>query len=78
MSAIKERLLGAVTVMDDSDAEKVWNFVVENLSPRAWEDIEEVTPDEWDLKMLDNIDQNPDCRDFISQEELLKELGLTL
>ena len=38
--------------------------------------IEEITPDEWDLKMLDDINSNPDCREFISQEELLKELGL--
>ena len=77
MNAIKERILGAVTMMDDSDAEKVWNFVIKNLSPRSWDDIEEVTPDEWDLKMLDEIDKNPDCHEFISQEELVKELDLT-
>lgn len=78
MNALKERILGAVTVMNDSDAEKVWNFVIENLSPKSWEDIEEVTPDEWDLKMLDDIDNDPDCHEFISQDELLKELDLTL
>ena len=78
MNAIKERILGAVTVMNDSDAEKVWKFVAENLSPRSWEDIEEVTPDEWDLKMLDEINRNPDCHEFVSQEDLLKELNLTL
>lgn len=32
MNAIKERILGAVTMMNDSDAEKVWNFVITNLS----------------------------------------------
>lgn len=78
MNALKERILGAVTVMNDSDAEKVWNFVIENLSPKSWEDIEEVTPDEWDLKMLDDIGKDPDCHEFISQDELLKELDLTL
>lgn len=78
MSAIKERIFGAITVMNDSDAEKVWNFVVENLSSRSREDIEEVSPDEWDLKMLDDIDQNPDCHEFISQETLLEKLNLTL
>lgn len=78
MNAIKERIFGAITVMNDSDAEKVWNFVIENLSPKSWEDIEEVTPDEWDLKMLDDIDKYPDCHEFISQDELLKELDLTL
>lgn len=78
MNAIKERIFGAVTVMNDSDAEKVWNFVIENLSPKSWEDIKEVSPDEWDLEMLDDIDKNPDCHEFISQDELLKELDLTL
>ena len=76
--AIKERIFGAVTVMNDSDAEKVWNFVIENLSPRSWDDIEEVSPDEWDLKMLEDIDKNPDCHEYVSQDELLKELNLTL
>lgn len=78
MSAIKERIFGAVTIMDDSDAEKVWDFVINNLSPRSWDDIEEVSPDEWDLKMLDEIDTDSDCHKFISQEDLLKELDLTL
>ncbi len=78
MNAIKERILGAVTVMNDSDAERVWKFVTENLSPRSWEDIEETVPDEWDLKMLNDITNDPDCREFITQEELLKELDLNL
>lgn len=62
--------------MSNSDAEKVWNFVTNNLTSRSWENIEEVTPDEWDLKMLDDIANNPDCHEFISQEDLLKELDL--
>ena len=78
MNAIKERILGAVTVMNDSDAEKVWKFVAENLSPRSWEDIEEVTPDEWYLKMLNDIANDPDCHEFTTQEELLKEPNLNL
>lgn len=78
MSAIKERILGAVTIMNDSDAEKVWDFVINNFSPRSWDDIEEVVPDEWDLKMINDIDKDPDCHEFVSQEDLLKELDLTL
>lgn len=78
MNAIKERIFGAVTVMNDSDAEKVWEFVTKNLSPRSWEDIKEVAPDEWDLKMLNDIANDPDCHEFITQEELLKELNLDL
>ena len=46
--------------------------------PFASDDIEEISPDEWDLKLLDDIDENPDCHKFVSQEDLLKELGITL
>lgn len=41
MTAIKERILGAVSVMSDADAKN-----------------------------------NPDCKEFISSEEAMKELGL--
>lgn len=78
MSPIKERIMGAITMMDDTEAEAVWNFVIENLSPRSWENIEEIVPDEWDLKMLKDIETDPDCHEFIPQEELLKELGISL
>ncbi len=33
-------------MMNNSEAEAVWNFVIENLSPRSWENIEEAAPDE--------------------------------
>ncbi len=78
MNAIKERILGAVAVMDNSDAEKVWDFVINNLTSRSWDDIEEVPPDEWDLKMLEDIGNDPDCHEFVSQEDLLRKLNLTL
>lgn len=58
-------------------AEKFWNIILTNFSP-SWDNIEETEPDEWDLKMLDEIDKNPDCHEFVSQDELLKELNLTL
>lgn len=76
MSSIKERIMGAITMMDDAEAEAVWNFVIENLSPRSWDNIKEVSPDEWDLKMLKDIESDSDCHEFISQKELLKDLGV--
>lgn len=36
---------------------------------RSWADIETVAPDEWDKKMLADIETNPDCK----EEELLNE-----
>lgn len=42
----------------------------------TWSDIEEVEPDDIDLKILDEIENNPDCKEFVSSAELKKELNL--
>ena len=39
-------------------------------------DVEEVEPDEFDLMLLDEVQKNPACQEFVLQEELMKELGL--
>lgn len=61
--------------VDKPSKEKI---VIENLSPRSWENIEEIVPDEWNLKMLKDIETDPHCHEFIPQEELLKEFGISL
>jgi hypothetical protein len=76
MSIIKERIIGALTVMSNHDAQKIWLLIQNEFAPKSWEDIEEVIPDEWDLKMLDDIKNNPDCKKFVSKAEAYKELGL--
>lgn len=38
--------------------------------------IETVEPDEWDKKMLADIENNPDCKEFVSADEAMKQLGL--
>ncbi len=76
MTAIKERILGAVTVMNDTEAEAVWELIIANFPKRSWADIETVAPDEWDKKMLADIETNPDCKEFVSSDEAMKELGL--
>lgn len=38
--------------------------------------VEEITPDEMDCKMLNEIKTNKDCHTFVSQEEAMKELNL--
>lgn len=38
--------------------------------------IESVTPDEWDQQMLKEILDDPDCKEFVSSEEAMKELEL--
>jgi len=75
MSNIKERILGAVTVMTDEDAKLVWRLIEEQFS-KSWDNIEEAEPDEWDLEMLSEIENNPDCKEFKSSDDAMKELGL--
>lgn len=46
-------------------------------TPAHWRNkIEEIEPDEVDLMLLDEIRQNPECHEFVSQEELMKELDM--
>ena len=40
MSNIKERILGAVTVMSEKDANSLWKIIIDNFS--SWSDIEEI------------------------------------
>ena len=76
MSAVKERIFGAITIMTDSDATTVWDFITSQFPNRSWDDIEEVAPDEWDRQMLRDISLDPECHQFVSSEEAMKELGL--
>ncbi len=46
------------------------------ITPRTWANIEEIEPDELDLLMLEEIDRNPECHEFVSSDEVMKELGL--
>ena len=63
MSHVKERLLGAITVMDEASAMRLWEFVLD-LSNQGWDSIPEVEPDEIDRKMIQEIQNDPDCRLF--------------
>lgn len=63
MSNVKERLLGAITVMDDSRAQRLWDYVLE-LSGSGWDTVEEEEPDEVDLEMIREAASDPDCHMF--------------
>ena len=77
MNAIKERIFGAVTVMDNSSALKLWEFITNEFSHSAdWDSIPEAEPDEFDLQMLAEIEQDKDCHEFIPADEAEKMLGL--
>ncbi len=74
MSSVKERIMGAVTIMSEKDAEKIWELIQGTF---ALSNAEEVTPDSEELNVLEEYKNgNPDYVPSISQEELIKELGL--
>ena len=78
MTAIKERIIGAVSLMSNKEAEDFWNLIQNRyiILPKNWDNIEEIEPDEIDLQMLDEIKADPDCHSFVSSEEAMKELDL--
>ena len=76
MSNIKERILGAITVMSDEDAHMIWKVILNQFSDNAWDNIEEIEPDKADMEMLDEIKNNPECSEFISSEQLKDSLNL--
>lgn len=76
MSNIKERIIGAITVMSEENAQKIWALIETNFADGNWENIEEVKPDEIDINMLQEAANDPDCHVFVSKEEAYKEIGL--
>ena len=78
MTVVKERIIGALALMNDTEAEKVWVIIQEKFSAKekSWEDIETVVPDEYDLQMLKEIAEDEDCREMVSAREAYKVLGI--
>lgn len=75
MSAVKERILGVVAAMNENEAQILWNMITQTFGVN-WKNIEEIKPDEWDMKMLHDIKSNPECHEFVPEENAMKELGL--
>jgi len=75
MSETKARLIGAITVMDETNAQKLWDFVKHLYSENGWDSIEETEPDEIDLQMIREAQADPDCSSFASDEEVRSALG---
>ncbi len=75
MSEIKARLIGAITVMDEAHAEKLWAYVEDLYSDGGWDAIEEAEPDEVDMQMIQEAQTDPDCSSFATDEEVRTVLG---
>lgn len=70
MTAVKEKIIGAVTVMNENDAEEFWNIILKKYTSPSWETIEEEEPDEVDLQMLAAIEEDPECREFTRESDI--------
>ena len=66
MSNVKERIFGAVTIMSEEDAVKVWNLIQGAVAPY---------PDEL-AAIAAYKAGDPDYQPSISQEDLMKELEI--
>ena len=74
MSTVKERILGAVTIMSEEDAEKVWDLI---RGAFALSNAENVSPDLDELSALNAYNSgDPEYQPSCSQEDLMKELGI--
>lgn len=75
---LRDKIIGAVDIMSNEDLEFLWSYITNNITTthktasqlssqqvKAYLDsIEPVEPDEKDLEMLAEIQNNPDCMDF--------------
>lgn len=69
MTTVKEKIIGAVTIMTESDAEHFWKLIVEKYSS-SWDTIEEEEPDKIDLQMLKEMKSDPDCHVFTNEKDI--------
>lgn len=78
MSEVKERLIGAITVMNEEDALLLWDDILNAYSSRSSLDgVTEVPPTEKEIEILNAFENGDDrFQPSISSDELKKELGL--
>ena len=75
MSEVKANLIGAITVMDEDGAQRLWEIVKQMYSSNSWDTIENVEPDEIDLQMIREAQADPDCSTFAADTEVREVLG---
>ena len=74
MSNVKKRIFDAVTIMSDEDVEKIQNLI---QSIFLLNNVEEVAPEPEEAEALNAYHSGDlDYQMIMSQEEVLKELGL--
>jgi len=77
MSVAVLEVMRTIEQMDDYSAKAVFDWLgtrFQGVTQLSWDDIEEVEPDEIDLEMLREIETNPDCHEFVSEDEMFERL----
>jgi len=70
MTMVKEKIINAVNVMSDNEAEVVWNLILKKFPSPSWDGIKEELPDEIDLQMLKEIETDPECHEFTKESDI--------
>jgi hypothetical protein len=69
MSVVKERILGAITVMSEEDAKKIWEIIKMQFG------FETAIPTEEEIAIINAYKNNhDDYQPYITHEDLKKEL----
>ena len=71
MSNIKERLFGAIAVMGEDEARRLWDYILAGHAD-PWNKIGEEAPDEIDLAMIYDAENDPECSVMASDEEAVR------
>ena len=71
MSAVKERIIGAITVMSEEDAIKVWELIEISFG------FPEEDPTDEEIKIMEAYKRgDEEYQPYITHEDLKKELGI--
>jgi len=74
MVSVKGKIMQTVEQADENTAFQALDLLNRRFDAPVkkitWDDIEEVEPDEWDLEMIKETENNPDCNIFITSEEM--------
>lgn len=79
MTAIKERLIGAITVMNEKDAQRFWHIIQEEFMGNdiTSDGIETAEPTDEEIQIITAYENGDErYQPYITHEQVKKELGI--
>jgi len=68
MVVVKEKIKSLVDIMPVNEAESLLFYIINNINVDSnddlWDSIVEVEPDEIDMQMIQEMENDVDCNDF--------------